>query len=92
MRYQEEVELAINHLGLLDEALVNVGALRRVIDESLAVLVGLLEEALAYALINNDECHLWRIVFALLAVIEAVLLLNDFVQLLELKVNDLLTH
>ncbi len=92
MRYQEEVELAINHLGLLDEALVNVGALRRVIDESLAVLVGLLEEALAYALINNDECYLWRIVFALLAVIEAVLLLNDFVQLLELKVNDLLTH
>lgn len=36
VRHEEEVEFAIDDFGLLDEALVNVGALRWVFDEVLA--------------------------------------------------------
>lgn len=92
MGHQEKVEFAINHLGLLNKALVNVSALWRVVNESLAVLVCLLEESLTNALIHDDKSYLGRIVLAFLAVKESVLLLNNFVKLLELKVNDLLTH
>lgn len=54
--HQEEVELAIHHLALLHEALVDVSTLRRVVDESLAGAgLGLLEESLANALINDNK-------------------------------------
>lgn len=54
--HQEEVKSTIDHFALLHEALVNVGALRWVINESLAIVaLGLLEEALAHALVDDDE-------------------------------------
>lgn len=92
MGHQEKVEFAINHLGLLNKALVNVGALWRVVNESLAVLVCLLEKSLTNTLIHDDKSYLGRIVLAFFTVKESVLLLNNFVKLLKLKVNDLLTH
>ena len=38
MRHKEEVKLAFNDLRLLNEACVNVSALRRVVNEVLAVI------------------------------------------------------
>ena len=38
MRHKEEVKLAFNDLRLLNEASVNVGSLRRVVNEVLAVI------------------------------------------------------
>lgn len=51
-----------------------------------------MEEALADTFVDDDQCHLWWVVLAFFTVEEAVLLLNDLVQLLKLKINDLLTH
>lgn len=92
MWHKEEIKLTINDLALLNEALVDVGALRRVIDESLAVLVRLLEESLSHTLVDNDEGDLGRVVLTLLALEEPILLLDDLVQLLKLKVDNLLAH
>jgi hypothetical protein len=92
VRHQEEVKFTVNHFGLLDEALIDVSTLGRVINESLAVLVRLLEETLADSLVHNDERHLGWIVLTLLTIKESVLLLDDLVQLFELKIDDLLTH
>ena len=62
MRDQEEVELAINDLGLLDEAGIHICALRRIEDHALlvALIWCLLEESLADSLVDNDECHFWE--------------------------------
>ena len=55
MRHQEEVELALDDLRLLNEARVNIGSLRRVIDEVLALRsIRLLEEALSDALVDDN--------------------------------------
>ena len=51
-----------------------------------------MEEALADTFVDDDQCHLWWVVLTFFTVEEAVLLLNDLVQLLKLKINDLLTH
>ena len=51
-----------------------------------------MEEALAYTFVDDDQSHLRWVVLTFLTVEEAVLLLNDLVQLLKLKINDLLTH
>ena len=63
VRHEEEVELAIDNLGLLDEASIDVGTLRRVVDEVLLIfgwvrvrIWGLLEESLADTLVHDDEC------------------------------------
>lgn len=56
MGHEEEIELAINHLRLLNEASVDVGTLRRVVNEVLTIIAWrLLEESLSNALIDNDE-------------------------------------
>lgn len=56
VRHQEEVELAVDDLRLLYEAVVDVGALGRVVD----LAVGLLEESLSYSLVHNDQGDLWK--------------------------------
>ena len=59
MWHEEEIELAFNDFRLLNEASINIGTLRRVVDEVLAVVaLGLLEESLAHALINDDQSDL----------------------------------
>lgn len=56
VRHEEKVELPVDDLRLLHEALVNIGALRRVLDEVLPVVSGrLLEESLANALVHDNE-------------------------------------
>jgi len=52
----------------------------------------LLEEALAHTLVDDNQCHLGRVVLALFALEETILFLDDLVELLKLKVNNLLTH
>ena len=59
MWHEEEIELAFNDFRLLNEASINIGALRRVVDEVPAVVaLRLLEESLAHALINDDQSDL----------------------------------
>ena len=93
LRHQEEVEASVNHFRLLDEALVHVGALRRVVNKRWGVAVlRLLEEALTHTLVNNDQGHLGQRDL-LLALFElTVLLSDDFVELVEFEVDDLLAH
>ena len=92
VRYEEEVELSIDDLRLLDEASVNVGALRWVIYPILAVrATRLLEEALTHTLVNNDERDIGRSLGRCL-VITTVLHGHDTVKLCELLINDLLAH
>ena len=92
MRHQEEVELALDDLRLLNEARVNIGSLRRVIDEVLALRsIGLLEEALSDALVDNDESDIGRGLSRSL-IITAILHGHDAVELSKLLVNDLLAH
>ena len=64
VRHEEEVERAVDHLGLLDEAVVDVGALRRVRDARIAtagtmstmtLLTAELEEPLTHALVHDDQ-------------------------------------
>lgn len=92
MWHQEEVEAAVHDLGLLDEALVHVGALRRVVDEVLAIRLGLLEEALAYTLVHDNQGDLGLGHLDFGALVVTVLLADDLVQLFELEVNNLLAH
>ncbi len=57
VRNKEEVKLAINNLRLLDEALVNISTLRRVLDKVLSsVAHRLLEKALTHTLIHDYKC------------------------------------
>lgn len=97
---EEEVKLAVDDLGLLDEALVNVSSLGWVVNELSLRASSLLEESLADALVDNDESNFRRFnllrflltIFAGLLAGEPVLLRDDSVELLKLVVNDLLTH
>ena len=92
MRHQEEVELALDDLRLLNEARVNIGSLRRVIDEVLALRsIGLLEEALSDALVDDDESDIGRGLSRSL-IITAILHGHDAVELSKLLVNDLFAH
>lgn len=90
--HQEEVELSINHLRLLNKALINIGSLWWVVNESVTIVVGLLEEALAYTLVDDNQGHLWCWQLLLASFEVAVLLINDTVQLLKLEVYNLLSH
>jgi hypothetical protein len=92
VRNEEEVETTVHDFRLFNEALVDVGSLGRVVDARVSILLRLLEEPLTDALVYDDECHLWWVVGALLAVRKSVFLLNDFVKLIKLEVNDLLSH
>jgi hypothetical protein len=81
MRHKEEIKLAINNFRLFDKALIDVGSLRWVINESLAVLMSLLEKSLTDTLVHDDERDLGWVVFTLLTVEETVFLLDDLIQL-----------
>ena len=87
MRHQEEVEGAVHHFRLLDEAVVHVGALRRVSDAGVGAH---LEESLSDSLVYDDQGVLRE--HRLLGRVEAVLLLHDLVELLELVADDLSPH
>ena len=93
MRHQEEVKLTVDHLCLLHEASVDIGALWWVIDEHvIRVVVGdLLEEPLSDTFVHNDECD-FRMLLAWGVLITTVLHLNDAVKLSQLLVDDLLSH
>ncbi len=58
--HEEEIELTIDDLGLLDESVVHIGALRGVEDAALVLVF--LEESLSDALVDDDECHVREIV------------------------------
>lgn len=96
MGNQEEVKFAVNDFGLLDEALVDVGTLGRVLDEVLTIVAHrLLEESLAHSFVHNNESNLRRFLLLNLAAFhfyETVFDRDDVVQLLQLLVNDLLSH
>jgi hypothetical protein len=79
MRHKEEIKLAINNFRLFDKALIDVGSLRWVINESLAVLMSLLEKSLTDTLVHDDERDLGWVVFTLLTVEETVFLLDDLI-------------
>ena len=92
MRHKEEVKFAFNDLRLLNEARVDVGSLRRVVNEVLAVIAWcLLEEALADTLVHDNEGDIGR-GLRRTVVITTIFHLNNSVQLFKLLVNDLLSH
>ena len=62
MGNKEKVKLSVNDFRLLNETLVNVGTLGRIVDELLTVVHSLLEESLANSLVHNHESNLWRCV------------------------------
>lgn len=92
MRYEEEVKATVDNLGLLNEALVHVGALWGIVNECVAIGLGLLEEALAYTFVDDDEGDLGLGKLVLAAVEVSVLIADDPVQLVKLKVYNLLSH
>lgn len=56
VRHEEEIKPAINDFTLLHEALINVRALRRIVNERLpTVVLRLLEESLPHALVDDNE-------------------------------------
>ena len=85
--HQEEVELAVNYLLLLHEALVDVGSLRRIDDASLGAS---LEEPLPDSLVDDDE----RVVGQLKLLLGVLLVFfsDDLVELFQLVVNHLGPH
>jgi len=105
VRYEEEIKLAVLDLGLLDETGVDVGALRRILNELASLLsLFLLEETLTDALVNDNKRNLrfcmrrswffaaWVVLLMLLLLEEAVFLSHNLVELVEFLVNYHLTH
>lgn len=95
--HKEEVELTVYDFGLLDEAVVNVGTLGRVVDVGrlAVVLLSLLEESLANTLVHDDQCDLRGLLLVLfrnVILADAVLKCHNLVKLGEFLVNDLLAH
>ena len=88
MWYEEEIECAIDYFGLLHESAVNVGTLRRVANSR--ICTGHLEKSLSYSLVNDDESMLG--VFLILVLIETIFLKDNFLKLLKLVINNLLSH
>ena len=92
VRHKEEIKLAIDDLRLLNEACVDVGTLRRVVNEVLSIVTSrLLEESLSDSLVHNDQRDVGVLLGGCLRV-TSVLHRDDAVELLELLVNDLLAH
>jgi hypothetical protein len=89
VRHEEEVKSAINNLWLLDESVINIGSLGRVENLSLVRLALLLEESLSHALIDDDECDVRKSISFRLGV---VLVSEDLLELIELVLDDLLSH
>jgi len=86
--YEEEIECAIDYFGFLHESAVNVGTLRRGANSS--ICTGHLEKSLSYSLVNDDESMLG--VFLILVLIETIFLKDNFLKLLKLVINNLLSH
>lgn len=63
--YKEKVKLTVNYFWLLNETLINVSTLGRIVNKLLTVAVGLLEESLANSLIHDNKRNLWGIVLIL---------------------------
>lgn len=92
VRHKEEIKLAIDDLGLLNKARIDVCSLGWVIDEVLSVVsCGLLEESLSDSLVNDDQSDL-RVGLSRNIGITGVLHGDDAIELLELHVNNLLAH
>ena len=95
VRHQEEVKLTVDHFSLLDEASIDVGSLRRVVNEHVVIVVviawELLEEALSHTLVHNDEGDV-RMLLAGRVLVSGVLHLDNAVELGQLLVDDLLAH
>jgi len=87
VRNQEEIEASVDNLRLLNEALVDVGALRRVVNKGFTrVLLVLLEESLADTLVHNDQRDFWSLKYLLLITSDflrekAVFFRDDLVKL-----------
>lgn len=69
--------------------MVNIGSLGRVENLSLVRLALLLEESLSHALIDDDECDVRKSISFRLGV---VLVSEDLLELIELVLDDLLSH
>jgi hypothetical protein len=89
VRHEEEVKSAINNLCLLDKSVINIGSLGRVENLSLVRCSLLLEESLSHALIDDDECDVRKSISLRLGV---VLVSEDLLELIELVLDDLLSH
>jgi hypothetical protein len=94
VRNKEEIKSAIDHLTLLHKALINVSALRRIVNEGLTIGgLSLLEESLTHSLVDNDESNLWWLQCVPVVVRDHTIFFgDDLVKLLQFKVNNLLTH
>lgn len=92
VRHKEEIKLAIDDFGLLDEAGIDVRSLGRVVNEVLSVVAwSLLEESLSDSLVHNNQRD-FRMGLCSILTVSSVLDRDDAVELLELLVDDLLTH
>jgi hypothetical protein len=89
VRHEEEVESAINNLCLLDESVINIGSLGRVENLSSVRLSLLLKESLSHTLVDDDECDVRKGNAFRLGV---VLVSEDLLELIELVLDDLLSH
>lgn len=89
MRHEEEVKSAINNLCLLDESVINIGSLGRVENLSSVRLSLLLKESLSNTLVDDDECDVRKGNAFRLGV---VLVSEDLLELIELVLDDLLSH
>ena len=89
MRHEEEVKSAINNLCLLDESVINIGSLGRVENLSSVRLSLLLKESLSNTLVDDDECDVRKSISLRLGVI---LVCEDLLELIELVLDDLLSH
>ena len=86
MRHQEEIELAINDLGLLHKSLVNVGAGRRIQDGRASFL----KEPLSHSFVYDNQSNLRRLDISV--VLKPILISHNFLKLLKLIINNLLSH
>jgi hypothetical protein len=89
VRHEEEVKSAINNLCLLDESVINIGSLGRVENLSSVRLSLLLKESLSNTLVDDDECDVRKGNAFRLGV---VLVSEDLLELIELVLDDLLSH
>jgi hypothetical protein len=89
VRHEEEVKSAINNLCLLDESVINIGSLGRVENLSSVRLSLLLKESLSHTLVDDDECDVRKGNAFRLGV---VLVSEDLLELIELVLDDLLSH
>jgi hypothetical protein len=85
MRNQEEIERSIDNFRLLNKAVINIGSLWRIGNGGLT----LLEESLSNTLVDNDQGMFWK---GWIICLEAILLLDNLGQLLQLMADNLSSH